>query len=62
MHITGSFKEATSSFIVLEDMDSDVAVILIDWIQEDRCTSGDHRNAVHYGKARCTAGCLTRQS
>lgn len=42
MHITGSFKEATSSAIALEDMDSDVAVMLIDWIQEDRCPHGEH--------------------
>ena len=32
----GSFKEANSSFIALEDMDTDVAIMLIEWIQEDR--------------------------
>ncbi|XP_026193905.1 uncharacterized protein LOC113147457 [Cyclospora cayetanensis] len=39
---SGSFKEANSSFIALKDMDTDVAAILIDWIQEDRLpeTSG----------------------
>lgn len=36
IQIAGSFKEANSSFIALEDMDTDVAIMLIEWIQEDK--------------------------
>ncbi|CDJ56597.1 BTB/POZ domain-containing protein, putative [Eimeria maxima] len=35
-YCSGSFKEANSSFIALEDMDTDVAIMLIEWIQEDK--------------------------
>lgn len=53
-HITGSFKEATSSFIALEDMDSDVAIILIDWIQEDRCTTDNYQGKAFEGTTSFT--------